>query len=42
MPSAGQRMEILPEPGLRDQPNKIIIQPPSELVVAVHLKAAGH
>jgi hypothetical protein len=39
MPSAGQWMEILPETGLRDEPNKIIVQAACQLVMSVHLKS---
>ena len=35
-------MEVLTKAGVRDQPDKVIVQSPSELVIAVHLKAARH
>jgi hypothetical protein len=37
MASTGPRMEVLPETRLRDQTDKIIIEPLSQLVMSVHL-----
>src|SRR4029453_7657776 len=42
VPSAGQRMEILPETRLRDQTHKIIIQSMCQLVISVHSEYTRH
>ena len=42
MPSAGPRMEVLTETGLRDQAHKIIIQSTCQLVMSVHFESTRH
>ena len=40
MPPAGPRMEVLTESGFRDQAHKIIVQPPGQFVMPMHLEPA--